>query len=145
MSRFSIYHDLIIKAEISQVFKGISAPELLNEWWTDTCKGELALGGEFELGFTQSCIWHGRVTKLTTNKKFELLIVNSHEDWDDTKVGFVLDEKNNATKICFYHSDWKNLNEHFRISSYCWAVYLRILKGYLEKGIRVAFKERDEV
>ena len=145
MSKFTIYHDLTIKAFPTKVFDGISNPVLLDEWWTETCKGNASIGAEYELGFTQNCVWHAKVTNLKPNQEFELQIFNSHEDWDDTMVGFVLEDKGDLTKLSFYHSEWKNQNEHFRISSYCWAVYLRILKGYLEKGIQVPYAERDNV
>lgn len=145
MSVYSIYHDLKIYAPISKVFEGVSSPALLNEWWTNDCKGECKIGSEYELRFSQNCVWFARVTKMIQNREFELLMFNSHEDWDDTKIGFHLENIGDVTKLRFYHSDWNNLNEHFRISSYCWAVYLRILKGYLEKGIRIAYDERDSI
>ena len=64
------------------------------------------------------------------------------KDWEETKVGFIVEDSENSTKLRFYHSDWKNLNEHFRISSYCWAVYLRVLKVFFEKGIRIPYNQR---
>ncbi|MGB3174584.1 MAG: hypothetical protein WBB12_12060 [Saprospiraceae bacterium] len=33
-------------------------------------------------------------------------------------------------------------SKHFRVTSYCWAIYLKVLKGYLEKGIQVKYEER---
>lgn len=97
------------------------------------------------LGFTHNCYWYGKVTRLSQDREFELLIFNSQEDWDNTRVGFTLEERGDTTKLSFCHVDWRSINEHFRISSYCWAVYLRVLKGFLEKGIRVPYKDRDSV
>ena len=37
------------------------------------------------------------------------------------------------------------LSEHYRISSYCWAIYLRVLRRYLEHGERVAYEQRLDV
>lgn len=34
----------------------------------------------------------------------------------------------------FSHTGWAEESEHFRISSYCWAVLLRLLKVYVERG-----------
>jgi uncharacterized protein YndB with AHSA1/START domain len=141
----TIFHDVKINAPINKVFEGVTSPSLLNEWWTYKCNGVLQLEGEYQLDFTGGCIWYARVTNFIPNHEFELTMFNSQEDWDGTKVGFILEDKENSTKLRFYHSGWKEVNEHFRISSYCWAVYLRILKGFLEKGIRVPYQNRDGV
>jgi uncharacterized protein YndB with AHSA1/START domain len=141
----TIFHDLYIEAPASKVFKGISSPELLDEWWTNKCKGDVALGREYQLYFTPEYIWQATVTKYNPAKEFELTVHDSHIDWDGTKVGFMVQEKGEHTKLQFYHSDWKEINEHFRVSSYCWATYLRILKRFLEKGERVPYDQRDYV
>jgi hypothetical protein len=36
-------------------------------------------------------------------------------------------------------------SEHYRISCYCWAMYLRILKRYLEHGEQVPYAKRLDV
>ena len=141
----SILHDLQINASPEKVFEGISSPSLLDEWWTKNSKGVPAINEIYELYFSPEYVWKGKVTKYISPNEFELEIFDSHPDWDNTKVGFHISGENNNTKLSFYHSDWKQANEHFRISSYCWASYLRILKGYLEKGIRVPYEERDIV
>jgi len=37
---------------------------------------------------------------------------------------------------------WPAVNEHYRISSYCWAMYLRILQRYLEHNESVPYESR---
>ena len=39
---------------------------------------------------------------------------------------------------------WPSANEHCRISSYCWAMYLRILRRFLEHGEVVPYEARLE-
>ena len=36
-------------------------------------------------------------------------------------------------------------NDHYKISSYCWAMYLRILKRYVESGEEVPYENRLNV
>ncbi len=48
-------------------------------------------------------------------------------------------------EVSFYHMGWPENNEHFRISCYCWAMYLRILKRYIEYGEKVPYKSRLSV
>lgn len=141
----TIYHDLVITAPILKVFEGITNPALIDEWWTEKCQGTPELNKEYTLGFTPECIWKASVTVFEKNKSFELTLTDAQEDWLGTKVGFVVEENGKDTKLKFQHCGWKEINEHFRISSYCWAVYLRILKRYLEAGIRIPYKERDSV
>jgi hypothetical protein len=70
----------------------------------------------------------------------------SDDDWKNTKVEFNLINKNNSiTEVEFYHTGWPYSNEHYKISSYCWAMYLRILKRYLEFGETVPYEERLSV
>jgi uncharacterized protein YndB with AHSA1/START domain len=145
LSMPTIFHDLYIEVPAAKVFKGISVPECLDEWWTNKCKGDVASGKEYELYFTPGYIWQATVTKCDPGKEFELTIHDSDADWDGTKVGFIVQEKGEHTKLQFYHSGWKEINEHFRVSSYCWATYLRILKQFLEKGTRVPYNWRDDV
>lgn len=38
----------------------------------------------------------------------------------------------------FHHVGWPEANDHYRTSCYCWAMYLRLLKRYVELGETVA-------
>ena len=69
----------------------------------------------------------------------------SDPDWLGSRVGFRLDVKNEMTWVEFYHNGWPESNEHYRISCYCWAMYLRILKRNLEHGETVAYEKRLDV
>ena len=69
----------------------------------------------------------------------------SDDDWNGSVVGFELSDAPGGTQVRFYHKGWPQLNEHFRISSYCWAMYLRLLKMNLENGLVVAYEQRLEV
>jgi hypothetical protein len=50
-----------------------------------------------------------------------------------------------GTQVRFAHTGWPEANEHYRISCYCWAMYLRVLKRHLEFGERVPYEKRLEV
>jgi hypothetical protein len=60
-------------------------------------------------------------------------------------VGFLLQEKDGLTQVSFHHTGWPENNEHYRISCYCWAMYLRLLKRYVEYGEVVPYEDRLEV
>ena len=138
----NIYHLFEIEAPLNRVFEVISTGNGLSKWWTESSEGEAGLGNRYSLYFGPGFDWAARVSRYKENQEFELHLEEADEDWTQTKVGFVLKEVEGKVRVDFYHSGWKEANEHFRISTFCWAGYLRLLKEYIEKGTFVEYKER---
>lgn len=138
-----IYHSLTIQSSPEEVFKAISTPAGLDNWWTKDSAGNNQLNEVYKLNFGPLYHWGAVVSKCVANENFELTMTNSDQDWKDTKVGFVLKPNDDFTKLSFYHTGWPVANEHYKTSSFCWAMYLRILKNYLENGELVPYEERD--
>lgn len=82
------------------------------------------------------------VSRYVPDREFELAIVTAHDDWRDTRVGFVLEEDAGVTRVRFHHCGWPQANEHYRVSCYCWAMYLRLLKRHVERGEVVPYEDR---
>ncbi len=141
----NIFHCFPINAPIDKVFDTISTHNGLDKWWTKTSLGEAAIGERFFLNFEPDDHWTAIVSKNIPEKEFELIIQDANDDWKDSKVGFCLKKKQNLTEVQFYHIDWKEENKHFRISNYCWAMYLRLLKRNLEFGEFVQYADRLNV
>jgi len=140
-----IKHSLQIKTSIERVFDGISTPKGLDIWWTKSSAGIPQEGEEYSLFFGPSYEWRAHVFTCNPNRKFELKLSNANEIWTGTIVGFKLAEGDGFTQLDFYHSGWRDEVENYRVSSYCWAMYLRILKRYLEHGETVPYEKRLEV
>lgn len=140
-----IFHYFIIKAPLKKVFENISTPQGFDTWWSKSSTGIAAPGEIFEFDFGPGYQWAAIVSKLIPDKEFELTMTKSDEDWTNSQLGFRLEEKNDAVEVQFYHTGWKEDNEHYRISNYCWAMYLRVLKRYLEFGEMVDYEERLSV
>lgn len=104
--------------------------------------GQPVEGAEFELWFGPEYGWRAKVTKVASPSEFELQITKANADWLGTRVGFRLSSRADATDVRFYHTGWPTPNEHRRISCYCWAMYLRILRRYLEHGEQVPYERR---
>jgi hypothetical protein len=68
------------------------------------------------------------ITKSIDNEVFELRIIKAEEDWKGTLAGFNLLEKDWNIHEEFYNTGWSEISEHYKISSFCWAMYLRFLK-----------------
>lgn len=139
-----IFHTLSIQAPITEVFEAISSPEGLDVWWTRRSAGEPALKSKYELWFGPGYDWRALVSKCSAPLEFEFELIDASEDWWGTKVGFDLAEKDGVTHVAFRHTGWPEVNDHFRTSSYCWAMYLRLLKRFVENGEVIPYKQRLE-
>jgi uncharacterized protein YndB with AHSA1/START domain len=140
-----IFHDFPIKAPPERVFEAVSTPHGLDCWWTKSSAGEAAEGAEFELWFGPKYDWRAKVTVCVRNSTFELEMVRADGDWTGTRVGFRLEDRDSTTNVHFYHTGWPSQNEHWRISCYCWAMYLRILRRYLEHSELVPYEKRLDI
>jgi uncharacterized protein YndB with AHSA1/START domain len=137
-----IFHDVPVNAPIDQVFRAVSAPEGLDTWWTKESAGRPEPGHEYVLGFGPEYVWRALVTRCVPDAEFEFELVSADSDWTGTRVGFRLEPRERGTWIRFHHTGWPAVNEHYRVSCNCWAMYLRILRRSLEHGERVPYEDR---
>ncbi|AXT20090.1 SRPBCC domain-containing protein [Flavobacteriaceae bacterium AU392] len=140
---FSIHHDLFIKSDSKTIFDAITQPEHLNNWWTLECSGEPKLNTEYNFYFTPEYNWYGKVIQCMVNESFYIKMTKSDTDWNPTSFGFDLEKMDNGVQLRFSHIGWHECNNHFRRSSFCWAMLLNGLKNYLDKGIIIPFEERE--
>lgn len=140
-----ILHDFQIKAPVSKVWETVTSPAGLNQWWTLTSAGEPVEGSEYELGFGPAYEWRARVTRTVQSSEFELEVVSADVDWVGTRVGVRLEERDGHTWVQFWHKGWASESDHFRSSNCCWAMYLRVMRRFLEHGETVAYEARLDV
>ena len=140
-----ILHDFTIKASPSDVFDAISTPDGLDRWWTRQSGGAPTVGAPYKLDFGPGFDWQALVTECAPSRAFELEMTQADHDWVGTRVGFHLEPGDGMTRVRFYHTGWPSANEHYRVSCYCWAMYLRVLKRALEYGESVPYESRLEV
>ena len=88
-----IIHHSQIKASWQKVFQAVSMPKGLDVWWTKRSSGVPAEGAEYELWFGPEHDWRAVVTRCAPDTEFELEITSAQEDWQGTRVGFLLEEK----------------------------------------------------
>jgi hypothetical protein len=140
-----IMMDFRVNARADRVFPALSTGRGFESWWTKQSVGEPAVGAEFQLGFGPKHDWRGTVTRCAANSEFELQLVQAHEDWMRTRVGFRLEAAGEATNVHFHHTGWPTANEHWRVSAYCWAMYLRLMRRHIEHGELVPYEKRLDV
>ena len=139
-----ILHEFPVRAELKRVFEGISTPAGLDNWWTKRSAGSTGPGEVYDLDFGPGYDWRARVVRCDPDTEFEIEMISADADWTGTRVGFRLEERDGSTWVSFRHTGWKEANRHFRISSFCWAMYLRVLVRFLELGETVKYEERLE-
>jgi uncharacterized protein YndB with AHSA1/START domain len=140
-----IVQEFKVKAAQERVFEMFATPKGLDAWWTKTSSGEPREGAEYTLFFGPAHDWRAKVTRCIPGWAFELLITGADDDWRNTRVGCELQpDHNDATRVRFQHIGWAQANEHWRVSCYCWAMYLRLLRRHLEYGEFVPYEKRLE-
>lgn len=145
-----LFHHFPIEAPLEPVWSAVSDPAGLDSWWTKTSSGIAELGSEYRLGFGPGFDWRAEVTRCSRspdsarqeNASFELGLVDAAEDWVGTRVSFELEGRERVTHVRFTHGDWSETNSHFRVSSFCWAMYLRLMKRFVEIGELVPYEDR---
>lgn len=139
-----IFHDFPVKAPVGRVFEAVSTPEGLDRWWTQRCSGQPSEGAVYELGFGPGYAWRAVVTRCVPDAELELHLTHADADWTGTRVGWGMEPRKGATWVQFAHTGWPSANDHYRISCNCWALYLRIMRRYLEHGEVVPYENRLE-
>jgi uncharacterized protein YndB with AHSA1/START domain len=137
-----ILQDFPVSASPATVYDAVSRPSLLDQWWTRQSRGHPEVGSVYELDFGPEYQWRAVVTRAEPGVAFELRMLESDADWSGTRVGFELSPIADGTQVSFYHRDWPEANGHFRTSCHCWALYLRILRRYVEHGEVVPYEQR---
>jgi uncharacterized protein YndB with AHSA1/START domain len=142
-----LFHNFLVKARPERIFEAVSTPAGLDAWWTKTSQGSAAAGAEYLLNFGPGYDWKAVVTRCAPPHEFELQLTsaNGNEVWQGTRVGFVIQPGEKHTGVHFHHAAWPDDVENFRVSNYCWAMYLRIMKRHVEHGEFVPFENRLDV
>jgi uncharacterized protein YndB with AHSA1/START domain len=139
-----IEHELPINAPIDRVYAAVATPAGLDTWWTLTSAGVPVLGDRYTFDFGPRFVWKGTVTRCAPNE-IEWTLDDADSDWLGTTVGLALAERDGLTILRFAHRGWRDANTHYRVSSCCWAMYLRILRRSLEHGEMVPYERRLDV
>lgn len=137
-----IWQDFPIRVAPQRVFEAVTQPSLLDQWWTLRSVGQPVVGSTYELDFGPDYLWRAEVTVAVPGVAFELRMTKADLDWDDTRVSFEFVPSEMGTTVRFQHRGWPEINEHYRVTCHCWALYFRILRRHLELGEVVPYERR---
>lgn len=138
-----IHHQFIVKAPAQKVFDAFCIPEHLNNWWPLRSTGKPEKSETYNFFFGEEYDWYAKVIEVNAGKSLTWDMQDVMDDWKGTHVGFILTETKNGTKVEFFHKYWKELNDHFSISNFCWGQLLQGLKEYVEDGKIIPFEKRN--
>ncbi len=141
-SSVDIIHYLQVNSTIESVFEAISTSRGISKWWSQKTIGYSELGAILELEFTDDIHWQAQVTQMVSPNEFEIILTRSTPDWMGTSIGFQLNGGPHVVEVKFCHKGWQQADDHYHRACYEWAMYLRILKRYIEFGEYVAYDRR---
>lgn len=139
----NIHHIFHIKAEPQEIFDAFCTPTGLDNWWPLKSDGEPKLNSIYTFYFGPDYDWRAKVTQVEINKSLTWRMTQAMDDWMNTKVGFNLESKDGGTQVSFFHQGWKEANEHFGITTFCWGQLLNGLKNYVEQGVVIPHHLRN--
>jgi uncharacterized protein YndB with AHSA1/START domain len=128
-----IHHLFTINAPATGVFDAITTPKGLNSWWTVDAAGSPILGSNYRFFFSKDYDWRAKVIKVDPPHLIHWQMQLADDDWLPTKLIFELEEVNGMTTVRFQHQSWASVNDHFRRTSYCWAMYFQTMKAQVEQ------------
>lgn len=137
-----ILHDFPIRAPAERVFDALASPQGLAAWWTDWSEGTPGPGARYRLAFGPGYDWVGVIRRYEPPHEIEWEVTEADADWRGTRVGFRLTPQGEATAVAFRHTGWPAANAHYRTSTFCWAMYLRLLRRFVELGEVVPYPAR---
>ena len=140
-----IIHYLQVNSTLEKVYPVISTPRGISSWWSLDASGHTELGAILNLDFGPGYQWQAQVVEMVPLVEFELLLTKADLDWVNTTVGFQLTRAENHVDVRFSHKGWSEASDHYYISCYCWAMYLRLMKRYVEHGETVEYQQRLNV
>lgn len=125
-----IYHQVGVKADISDVYAAITTLDGLSSWWAPTT-GDIDKGGILIFHFGEHSV-EMKILTLEANKKVAWQCVAKDGEWKDTNISFELAPRDEQVFINFSHTDWTDQTDLCSHCSTKWAVFLLSLKDYLE-------------
>ena len=140
-----IVHYLQVNGDQEKIYQVISTPRGISKWWSLDASGHSELGAVLDLDFGPGYQWQAQVIEMVPPVEYTLLLIRADPDWINTTVGFHLEQSDGAVNVRFHHKGWDQASEHYYISCYCWAMYLRLMKRYVEHGEVVDYDQRLSV
>ncbi len=94
------------------------------------------------LYYAEEYDWAAEITVYQPKSHITYQMTIADEDWRRTNISFDISPVEGGCEVSFRHEGWKEANKHFRVSNYCWVMYLLCLKNYCEEGVVLPYEDR---
>ena len=136
---YHIHHDIEIHGFRDELFDAVTKPELLDKWWTVKAEGHSEVNAEYRFYFSDEYDWKAKILEVHPPDSVSYLMTKADNDWTNTILSFEIIEIDHLRQnLRFEHRNWSSVNDHFRKTSYCWALYLNEIKKMVEKSFHDA-------
>ena len=134
MDRYSIRHEIGIKATPHAVYEALTDIHRLAGWWTVDTRGKgTAVGDVLEFWFGDYCKKFA-VIELKPDTFVRWQTLDGEDEWDGTEIVFSLRADERQCWVDFSHAGWRRNDGWLPHCSTKWAVFMLSLKDLLEKG-----------
>jgi uncharacterized protein YndB with AHSA1/START domain len=128
-----IMHLITIHAPADKVYRAITMPEGMREWWSRDVTLKPVIGASGEVRFYGGrFIAMLKVQELEPNCRVRWRVMNGA--WHGKEIIFDLRAKGKDTTVEFAHRGFPDQDDGYAGATTRWGFYLVSLKRYLEKG-----------
>ncbi len=132
----TLYHGIEIEAPPEKVFDAVTTQRGLSSWWTVDCSvPEAKAGNVAEFGFNgHTVVFKMRVEKLVPSKLITWKCIGGPKEWKGTGLRWEISKTTKGSELQFTHSNWKAIDEYFRMCNSTWGELMYRLKDYTQTG-----------
>ena len=135
-----IIHSLTIDASPARVLNALTSQAGLAGWWTTDTTAEPHVGGINRHRFGDLGSLTMRVDALSADRVVWSAIEAPPEEWKSAPIAFSLTpDDDGGTNLEFRQGPFPENYPAFGMFNYNWALYMRSLKLYVERGIGEPF------
>lgn len=131
----NIRHNLIIKANIDEVYQAITSEDGLKQWWTDSVTAKPIEGHVNHFRFEGDYSKKMKIIKLESPMIILWKCIDGDKEWIGTDISFELEQREQGVVLKFSHLNWKEESNFFGFCSHQWGRYLDSLKSLCETGL----------
>lgn len=135
----TLYHQLVINAPASQVFKALSSSEGIGAWWdTPQAGSHDGLRAWLFKPSPEHDVLKMVIDESITDTRILWHCVSQHDAsspasaWANTGIVFELESHEDQTLLSFRHTGWEEANPFMGFCNFQWAMSLKALKQCCE-------------
>ena len=124
-----IRHSVQIGAKRDGIYPLVAAATGFREWWAEDVKES---NGAVELGFfNKSTVYRLRLKENKPPAQVEW-VCDTGDEWNGTRISFVLEETKAGTLLRFTHGGWRSETEYFLACNTTWGELMYRIKAVSE-------------